>query len=410
MVDVWFESGSTHAFVLEDREDLSWPADLYLEGSDQHRGWFQSSLLESVGTRGTPPYKMVVTNGFVLDEKGYKMSKSLGNVINPEDLWTQYGADIIRLWTASTEYTEDVRIGHDILKSSGDLYRRVRNTFRFLLGAMADLEKAELIDEQDYSDMPELEQFMLHQLHDLDAKMKAWIEDYDFNRITQALHHFCAVDLSAFYFDIRKDRLYCDRPDLFERRACRTVLYHIFDCLTAWFAPFLCFTAEEAWSHRPKGLYNDAAKSVHLRQFPELPSSWQNEALAEKWQGLRKIRRSVLAEIEPYRKDKTIGSSLEAHPHLYLSDDMMRVIDGQDMAEICITSQITVSPITDAPQEATRLNVSPDVAVAFHRAEGEKCQRCWKILPDVGTDPEFPNVSPRDADAVRWYLKHRKAA
>jgi isoleucyl-tRNA synthetase len=405
IVDVWFESGATHAFVLEDRPELQSPADLYLEGSDQHRGWFHSSLLESVGSRGRAPYKTVLTHGFVLDEKGYKMSKSLGNVVDPLELMDVHGADIIRLWALLADYSEDIRIGKDSLKVTADLYRRLRNTFRYLLGALDGFTKDEMVPAEQYKDMPELEQLALHQLSEMDAKIRKHIENYEFGRLVHLLHNFCNNELSAFYFDIRKDRLYCDRPDSFERRATRTVMFQIFECLVTWMAPVLAFTAEDAWTHRPAASENVA--SVHLRTFPQIPASWNQPALAAKWENVRDVRSVVLGALEPKRADKTIGSSLEAAPVIYVADTSL--FDGIDLAEICITSQAFLKQ-GDAPSDAFKLADVANVAVVFEKAEGNKCQRCWKILPEVGSDPEYPDLSLRDADAVRFYVKQSKAA
>ncbi len=410
IVDVWFESGSTHAFVLGDHQ--TWPdfkgvekADLYLEGSDQHRGWFHSSLLESCGTNGHAPFKTVLTHGFVLDEKGYKMSKSVGNVVDPLEMMDVHGADILRLWTMTSDYSEDLRLGKDTLKLTGDLYRRLRNTFRYLLGALDGFTPAERLSEADYKNMPEAEQLVLHWLAQLDTQIRVHIENYEFGRIIHAVHNFCTNELSSFYFDIRKDRLYCDRADLFERRATRTVMAHLFDCLTAWLAPYLCFTTEEAWSQRPANVFEDI-DSVHLRNFPALPAYWNNPALAEKWDRVMQVRRVVFGALEPKRADKTIGSSLEAHPHIYLND---QTLSGLDWAELCITSQATVH--TDAiPADAFTLSDVENVGVVFAKADGQKCQRSWKILPDVGSDAEYPDLSARDADAVRWIMKNKKAA
>ena len=409
IVDVWFESGSTHAFVLEDREELRSPADLYLEGSDQHRGWFHSSLLESVGTRGRAPYKTVLTHGFVLDEKGYKMSKSLGNIVAPEDIIKEYGADILRLWALTSDYAEDVRIGNDAIKSTTDIYRRIRNTFRFLLGALDGFEDDERVDLSDTSKLPELEQWVLHNLYKMDKEIRGHIESYDFGKLAHKLHNFCSGELSAFYFDIRKDRLYCDRPDQFERRACRTVLAEVFECLTSWLAPMLCFTCEEVWAHRPSGMFK-ADESVHLRSFKSLPAAWQNDALADKWSKIRAIRRVVLGALEPKRADKTIGSSLEANPHIYLDAALAASVKNTDLAEVCITSQIQLHEGQDAPADAFKLNDVAGVGVVFAAAEGQKCQRCWKILPDVGSDKDYPDLSARDADAVRWYVAQKQKA
>ena len=409
VVDVWFESGCSHSFVVEDRDELQWPADLYLEGSDQHRGWFHSSLLESCGTRGQAPYKAVLTHGFVLDEKGYKMSKSLGNVVDPFKMINQYGADILRLWSITSDYGDDLRIGKDAMKSSSDLYRRIRNTLRFLLGALADFTKNESIEFFDTPEsLPELEQYILHRVYETDRKIRSHIENYQFGKVAKLLHDFCNEDLSALYFDIRKDRLYCDREDQFERRACRTVMAVLFNGLTSWLAPILCFTAEEAWSHRPKGVFEDV-ESVHLRTFPDVPDVWQNEELAERWSHILKIRRAVLGALEPKRADKTIGSSLEAHPVVYLNEDYREALGSEDLAEICIVSQVTISN-GDGPEDAFRLNDVKGISVVFGRAEGNKCLRCWKILPEVGSDPDYPDLTLRDADAVRWYVKNSKAA
>ena len=388
IVDVWFESGSTHAFVMEDREDLGQRADLYLEGSDQHRGWFHSSLLESVGTRGQAPYKAVLTHGFVLDEKGYKMSKSMGNVVDPLKMMDQYGADIIRLWALTCDFSEDIRIGKDSLKSTGDLYRRIRNTLRFLLGALDGFTADEKVDLDDVSKLPELEQLVLHQLYEMDEKIRGFIADYDFMKLTKTLHDFCNEELSSFYFDIRKDRLYCDDPKSFERRATRTVMAAVFDALTVWFAPILSFTAEEAWGHRPKGVFSDE-ESIHLREFPKAPKVWKNDALNEKWQTLRALRKSVSEAIEPLRADKTIGSSLEALPVITVDKEMQKAIEGQDMADIFITSGVQISP--GAP------------LVKIEKAPGTKCERCWKVLPEVEENGDLCN---RCAAVVN----HKKAA
>jgi len=409
IVDVWFESGSTHAFVLEDREELRSPADLYLEGSDQHRGWFHSSLLESVGSRGCAPYKTVLTHGFVLDDKGYKMSKSLGNIVAPKDIIKEYGADILRLWALTSDYAEDVRIGKDAIKSTTDIYRRIRNTFRFLLGALEGFSEEERVDLSTPSELPELEQLVLHQLQQMDQSIRTDIKDYNFGKLAHKLHNFCSSELSALYFDIRKDRLYCDRPDMFERRACRTVLAEIFECLTSWLAPMLCFTCEDVWAHRPEGLFPDA-DSIHLREFKDLPQTWQNDELATKWDDIRTVRRVVFGALEPKRADKTIGSSLEAHPVILVSSTLAATLKDVDLAEVCITSQATLTVSDDIPADAFSLNDAPHIGVIFAKAEGKKCQRCWKILPDVGSDADYPELSARDADAVKWYEAQKKKA
>ena len=408
IVDVWFESGCTHAFVVEDREELRSPADLYLEGSDQHRGWFHSSLLESCGTRGQAPYKNVLTHGFILDEKGYKMSKSLGNVVAPSEVWDQYGSDILRLWAITVDYTEDVSIGNNILKSTGDIYRRIRNTFRFLLGGLEGISKAEILSADEYSKMPELEQLVLHWLHDMDGKIKEDIQKYQFNRMAHRLHNFCTNELSSLYFDIRKDSLYCDHSESIKRRACRTVMLHIYDCLVSWLAPVLCFTTEEAWGYRPEGMFDDA-QSVHLRTFPDIPASWKNDALSTKWGEAIKIRRVILGALEPKRADKTIGSSLEAAPVIHTSEEIHSKVKDIDMAELGITSQAALIA-GNIPEDAFTLNDIKDVGVVFEKADGDKCERCWQILEDVGSNDDHPALCKRCAHVVIDHQKEKKVA
>ena len=393
VVEVWFDSGSTHAFVLEDRPELRWPASLYLEGSDQHRGWFHTSLLESAGTRGRAPYDGVLTHGFVLDAKGHKMSKSLGNVIAPQDVMSEKGADILRLWVVASDYSEDLRIGEEILRYQVDAYRRLRNTLRYLIGNLADFAAQERLPE---SEMPALESWVLHRLAELDRVVRDGCHGYDFMTVYHHLYHFCAVDLSAFYFDVRKDSLYCDRPDAVRRRACRTVLDTLFDCLTAWLAPFIAFTAEEAWWARGSG----PEESVHLRTFPTIPEGWRDEALGTKWERVRTVRRVVTGALELERAEKRIGASLQAHPTVHITDEALAAaVADVDLAEICITSGIAVRHDA-APDGAFTLDEAPGVAVVPTLAEGEKCQRCWQVLPDVGRVPTVPATCPRCADAV----------
>jgi isoleucyl-tRNA synthetase len=400
IVDVWFESGSSHAFVLEQRlEELAWPADLYLEGSDQHRGWFHSSLLESCGTRGRAPYNAVLTHGFVLDEQGRKMSKSLGNVVAPQEICDQYGADILRLWIINSDYSEDLRIGKEIIKTQADLYRRLRNTLRYLLGALADYTPAERIDA---AQMPELERWVLHRLAELDELVREKIEAYDFHALFVALHNFCAVELSAFYFDVRKDSLYCDAVDSVRRRSVRTVMEHLFSALTAWLAPVLCFTAEEAWLARPEGLTSGEgwnADSVHLRDFPTIPADWRNDDLAAKWSVVRGVRRVVTGALELERANKTIGSSLQANPTVYVDAATKALLADVDFQDVCITSAIAVVEGT-APDGAFTLADVAGIAVASGLAEGEKCERCWKVLPEVSTVADHPTLCVRCAEAV----------
>ena len=394
ILDVWFDSGSTHAFTLEDRPDLKWPADVYLEGSGQHRGWFHSSLLESCGTRGRAPYDAVITHGFTMDENGRKMSKSLGNTVVPQDVMKQSGADILRLWVMTTDYWEDQRLGKNILQTNIDAYRKLRNTIRWMLGTLAHDEGEEVPPEE----MPELERLMLHRLAELDQVVRRGYDAFDFKRITRALLDFMVVELSAFYFDIRKDALYCDAPSSLRRKASVEVVRRLFDCLVKWLAPMLPFTMEEAWLDR----HPDAA-SVHLEQFPEIPAEWKDDALAEKWERIRTVRRVVTGALEIERAKKTIGSSLEAAPVLHIADGGLRaLVESVDMAEICITSAIEVTG-KPAPAGAFALDDVAGVAVEFRHAEAlglVKCARSWRYTDDVGSDGEFPDVSARDAMAL----------
>jgi isoleucyl-tRNA synthetase len=383
IVDVWFESGSTHAFVLEKRADLGWPASLYLEGSDQHRGWFHSSLLESCGTRGRAPFEAVLTHGFVMDEQGRKMSKSLGNTVAPQQVTDQYGADILRLWVVSLDYTEDLRIGPEILKHQAELYRRMRNTLRYLLGALAGFAASERVPA---AEMPELERWVLHRLYTLDRFVRQAIEDYDFHRLFTELHAFATVDLSAFYFDVRKDTLYCDAAGSPRRRAVRTVMNELFSCLTAWLAPVLCFTAEEAWLNRGSAVPDDAAESVHLRTFPAVPAAWQDDALAAKWEKVRAVRRVVTGALELERASKRIGASLQAAPKVWADPDHASAYAGLDPAEIWITSGGGIAEAEGAQpgaEDAFRLPELPGIAVKPDQAHGQRCERCWRVLPEV---------------------------
>jgi isoleucyl-tRNA synthetase len=394
ILDVWFDSGSTHAFTLEDRPDLKWPADVYLEGSDQHRGWFHSSLLESCGTRGRAPYNAVITHGFTMDEEGRKMSKSLGNTVVPQDVIKQSGADILRLWVVTTDYWEDQRLGKTILQTNIDAYRKLRNTIRWMLGTLAHDDGATVPLEN----MPELERLMLHRLAELDEIVRAGYEAFDFKRVTRALSDFMNIELSAFYFDIRKDALYCEGPSSVKRKAAVQVVRQLFECMVKWLAPMLPFTTEEAWLDR----YPDR-RSVHLEQFPDIPADWKNAALAAKWERVKNVRRVVTGALEIARAQKIIGASLEAVPVVTVTDAALReAIAGIDMAEIAITSDLE---ITDgaAAAEAFTLPDVPGVAVVVTRAEGRglrKCARSWRYTDDVGSDSEFPDVSARDAQVL----------
>ncbi len=416
ILDVWFDSGSTHAFVLEDpvhfpslagikrKKDGGGPDTvMYLEGSDQHRGWFQSSLLESCGTRGVAPFDVVLTHGFVLDEDGRKMSKSLGNVTAPQDVIRQSGADILRMWVCASDYADDLRIGPEILKTTVDTYRKLRNTIRWMLGSLAHVREE---DRVAHADMPELERLMLHRLVELDGLMRQAYADFDYKRIFAALNAFMTAELSAFYFDIRKDALYCDPISSTARKACLTVIDQLFRATVLWLAPMLPFTAEEAWLAR----YPSEDGSVHLELFPEVPSSWRDEALAEKWRKVRNVRRVITGALEIERADKRIGSSLEAASLVFVSDpELFAALVDVDLAEVAITSAATLVEGA-GPAEAFRLDDVKGVAVVVQLAQGKKCARSWKILPSVGSDPANPDVSPRDAQALREWEAMRKAA
>ncbi|MBI3419719.1 MAG: isoleucine--tRNA ligase, partial [Proteobacteria bacterium] len=404
IVDVWFESGSTHGFVLEEREDLRWPADLYLEGSDQHRGWFHSSLLESCGTRGRAPFESVLTHGFALDEQGRKMSKSLGNVVSPQEVTEKMGADILRLWVIGSDYTEDLRIGPEILKQYGETYRRLRNTLRYLLGALDGFADSEKVTPEH---MPELERWVLHRLFELDEKIRKNIEQFNFTAMLNELHGFCAVDLSAFYFDIRKDSLYCDRPDSAKRRAARTVMFEVFDHLTSWLAPVLCFTAEEAWQSRlAEGGKGEA--SVHLRLFRQVPDSWKNEVLAKKWEAVRQIRAVVTGALEVARNEKKIGSSLQAAPVVYISEENAALLEGMNFADVCITSSLRLAK-SEPPLGAFTLPEAKGIGVVVENAAGSKCERCWRVLNEVGQNTVHPALCLRCTDVVE-HLSHKPHA
>ena len=394
ILDVWFDSGSTHAFVLRDRPDGSADglADLYLEGTDQHRGWFHSSMLQACGTIGRAPYRGVLTHGFTLDEKGMKMSKSLGNTVAPQAVIDQYGADILRLWVAQSDYTADLRIGPEILKNTADSYRRLRNTMRFVLGNLKGFSEAEKVSA---GDMPELERWVLHRLAELDAVVRQGYTRYDFQGVFRELFDFCTTDLSAVYFDIRKDSLYCDAPPSPRRRSVRTVLDILFHRLATWLAPILVFTMEEVWLERFPG----EDSSVHLVDMPDTPKAWLNPALAAKWDGIRRVRRAVTAALEVQRTAKVIGASLEAAPVVHVEDaGLLKALKSVPFEDVCITSSLALTA-DPAPAEAFRLPEVPGVGVVFELAAGQKCERCWKILPDVGTH-RHPRTCQRCNDAL----------
>jgi len=404
--DVWFDSGSTHAFVLEDpvhfpglagikrKVDGGQDTVMYLEGSDQHRGWFHSSLLESCGTRGRAPYDVVLTHGFTLDENGRKMSKSLGNTVEPQKVMKDSGADILRLWVCATDYADDQRIGPEILKNTVETYRKLRNSIRWMLGTLHHFKPEDAVA---VADMPELERLMLHQLAQQAAVVRKAYAEFDYKTVVASLSAFMNTELSAFYFDIRKDTLYCDPPSSLARKAALTAIDMICDAILRWLAPVLSFTCEEAW-----WLYRPGAEpSVHLTLFPNGLESFRNDALALRWETIRDVRRVVTGALEVERAAKNIGSSLEASPIVYVSDKtILATLFDVDLAEVFITSNYEVRE-GEAPAGAFRLEGVPGVAVVVEKAAGTKCARSWKILPTVGEDADYPDVSPRDAKALR---------
>ncbi|HXV74520.1 MAG TPA: class I tRNA ligase family protein, partial [Sphingomonadales bacterium] len=357
-------------------------------GSDQHRGWFQSSLIESVATRGDAPYREVMTHGFALDGEGRKMSKSLGNVVSPQAVVDQHGADVLRLWAASTDYFDDVRIGPQILQGQVDVYRKIRNTLRFILGNLNSFADEEILPLRG---MPELDRWVLHRLASLDALIRKSIREYAFNGIYLALYTFCIQDLSSFYFDVRKDALYCDARASVRRRAARTVLDHLFYCLTAWLAPFIPFTAEEVWRTRFQG----KRPSIHLQTFPEIPAEWQDDALAAKWRKIRALRRVVTGALEKDRQEKKIGASLESAPQVFAEDKTYaEALRGLSLSEICITSGAVLA-LGKIPDGAFTLEDVPGVGVLTRPAPGTKCGRCWMVLEEVGKNASHPALCNR---------------
>ncbi|MEM8615712.1 MAG: isoleucine--tRNA ligase [Pseudomonadota bacterium] len=420
VLDVWFDSGTTHAFALRDRgiiDDATGQADVYLEGSDQHRGWFQSSLLENCATRGFAPYRQVVTHGMIVDGEGKKMSKSIGNTVDPEDFAKKYGIEILRLWTASADYTEDLRMSDEIVKGTVETYRRLRNTMRYLLGGLDGFSAEEslftahpraggdLPDEvpafagmSDLDGMPSLERWVLHRLSELDEQVRSAYAAHDFKRVMAAVVNFCAVDLSAVYFDIRKDSLYCDAPGDVRRRANRTVMAAVLERLLCWLAPVMPFTTEEAFL---LSVFAGRADSVHLLQFPDTPAAWRDEALAEKWEKIFRVRRVVTGAIEVERREKRIRSSLEAAPTVWIEDEaLLAALEGEAAEDIFITSQAILKHGA-GPENAFRLDDEAGVSALPGQAEGIKCARSWKYFDPATADPDFPDITPRDAAAVK---------
>ena len=363
IVEVWFDSGSTHSFVLEKRKDLKWPADMYLEGSDQHRGWFHSSLLESCGTRGKAPFKSILSHGFVVDGKGMKMSKSMGNVVSPEDILKNYGADILRVWAAASDYAEDLRIDKNILVQHAESYRKIRNTFRFMLGNLKDNFVKQNFENIKITELDDLEQYILHKLRIIEELFNDCLNNYNFHKLYKELLNFCTLDLSSFYFDIRKDVLYCDDLDSKKRKNCVVVLNIILESLLKWFAPILVFTSEEIYN-----LINKKEESIHENLFVKIPKSWKNTALNVKWEKLFEIKQEANIAIEAKRAIKEIGSSLEADIKLYLKKEKFELLDQLDLAEYFITSK------------AEKILSKKKETIEVKKAEGKKCERCWKIL------------------------------
>ncbi|MCU0881783.1 MAG: class I tRNA ligase family protein, partial [Hyphomonadaceae bacterium] len=392
ILDVWFDSGCTHAFVVGPRYGEDTVADLYLEGTDQHRGWFQSSLLQSCATRGRAPYKQVRTHGMIVDEKGRKMSKSLGNGIELDDVLRQNGMEILRLLFAAADYTNELALGKTILDQAGETYRKLRNTFRYLLGSLKDFTPAEAVP---VAEMPLLERWLLARAHQVAGEVRAAYQAYDFKTALSAISDFANLDMSAFYVDVRKDALYCDAPDSLRRRACRTVLDLLFERMLTWLAPLMPFTTEEAWLCR----FPDAG-SIHLKVIPDDPAGWADQAVLARMEHLRALRRVVTGALEVKRRDKTIGSSLEAAPVVYLINDAIRsAIGDEDLADLCITSGLELRNGA-GPDGAFTLEDVSGVAVAFARAPGIKCARSWKYFDPATALPGFPDVTPRDARAV----------
>jgi isoleucyl-tRNA synthetase len=398
ILDVWFDSGVSHAAVLEAREYLRWPADLYLEGSDQHRGWFHSSLLTAVGTRNRAPYESVLTHGFVVDENGKKMSKSLGNIIAPKEVIDRFGAEILRMWVAAADYRDDVRISDNILKQLSDAYRRIRNTCRYMLGNLYDFNPQR--DSVPVGRMPELDRLMLHKLQKLIERGKKAYEDYEFHVIYHALHNYCALDLSAFYLDILKDRLYTSPPDSLERRSAQTLMHRHLDAMVRLMAPVLSFTAEEVWAFMPDA--DEKSPSVHMTMLPEVDSGLKDEELAEKWEFFLKVRGEVMKALEIARNEKVIGHSLDADVSIEGSHDVLQRLApfANDLRSLLIVSKATVMENDDSGV-AFESQIIEGLRVRVAAAAGEKCERCWVHDPELGSDSRFPGICGRCRKALQ---------
>jgi len=367
IVEVWFDSGCTHSFVLEKRKDLKWPADMYLEGSDQHRGWFHSSLLESCGTRGRAPYESILSHGFVVDGKGMKMSKSAGNVVSPDDILKNYGADILRAWVASSDYAEDLRIDSTILAQHAESYRKIRNTFRFILGNLQDSFEKQDLQKIDINSFSELERYILGRLFHLNKTIEENLKIYNFHKLYKELLNFCTLELSSFYFDIRKDVLYCDDLNSKKRKDCIVVLNIILECLLKWLAPIFVFTTEEIFS-----LLNKNEISIHETIFPEIPNKWEDDSLTKKWKELYKIKQVVNIAIEEKRTNKEIGSSLEANVKINVNEKEFKLLEGLDLEEYFIASKV----------EKIKNKIEGEIKIEVEKSVGSKCTLCWKVLDE----------------------------
>ncbi len=399
IMDVWFDSGSSHVAVLENREGLSWPADLYLEGSDQHRGWFQSSLLTSVATRKGAPYKKVLTHGYVIDEEKRKMSKSLGNGIDPADVIKEYGADILRLWVASSDYTTDIKISKDLLKQLSEVYRKIRNTARYILGNINGFNPD--TDSVDYSELSELDRWALYKMTNLIKKVNEAYSGYEFHMMFHAIHNFCVVDMSNFYLDIIKDRLYTSKPDSKERRAAQTVMYGILQSLVRMLTPVLAFTTEEIWQYMPHRAEDDI-ESIQLNSWPQVNEMYLDTQLAEKWEKIFELRSDVSKALEIARANKTIGHSLNAKVTLYADGENLEFIKSieSDLVTVFIVSAVEIKNLADAPAAAQNGEEMPEIKVSVEQAPGDKCERCWMFSEFVGEDEKHPTLCKRCADVV----------
>jgi isoleucyl-tRNA synthetase len=375
VVEVWFDSGSTHSYVLETREDLQWPASMYLEGSDQHRGWFHSSLLESCGTRGRAPFESILSHGFVVDGKGRKMSKSIGNVISPDEIINKYGADILRIWVVASDYSEDLKIDNQIINYQIDSYRKIRNTIRFLLGNLNNFSVNEAVELEQ---MPDLEKYILNKVSQMNTELKSLVQKHDYHGIFVKLLNFCTLDLSAFYFDIRKDSLYCDGKDSLKRRSVSTCLHILFDFLSKWFSPIISFTSEEAWQSR----HQDNSTSILSQTITDKDFTYSYSNLEKIFDELKRVRKSVTAALEIKRNEKLIGSSLQAKAIIYIPSEIKQILSTLDLAEMCIVSGVEIKDIAEKTPSSMNFE-EEDIFVDISLAEGDKCQRCWTILPEV---------------------------